>query len=162
MPEENLTTIEEGIRRLLAEGALRAGEAVPSVRDMARGLRRWLKKAGVRRHELHDPTPTTRPLRFHDLRATGITWMAIRGDDPLKIQQRAGHTSFDTTQEYIRLAEAMRVGFGDVFPSLPPELYERSDGGEFRSPVSITGEPSFRDQEEKQRGGRDSNPRPPA
>jgi hypothetical protein len=44
--------------------------------------------------------------------------MAIRGDDPLRIQHRAGHTSFTTTQGYIRQAEAVRAGFGDVFPPL--------------------------------------------
>jgi integrase len=43
-----------------------------------------------------------RPIRFHDLRASGITWMAVRGDDPQKIQARAGHTDFNTTQGYIR------------------------------------------------------------
>lgn len=92
------------------------------VSEMARGLRRYLKRAGVNRHELHHRTPTTRPIRFHDLRATGITWMAVRGDDPLKIQHRAGHTDFTTTQRYIRLAEALREGFGGVFPVLPAEL----------------------------------------
>jgi integrase len=138
---------------------------LPSERDMARGLRRWLKRAGVTRRELHEGTPTTRPIRFHDLRATGCTWMAVRGDDPLKIQQRAGHEDFETTQEYIRLAEVMRGGFGDVFPALPPELYERSIGadegsfaGEFRSHESITATQVL----EIWRGGRDSNPRPPA
>lgn len=90
--------------------------------DMARALRRYLKKAGVERHELHHRTPTTRPMRWHDLRATGVSWMAVRGDDPLKIQQRAGHTDFATTQKYIRLAEALREGFGEVFPPLPSEL----------------------------------------
>lgn len=38
------------------------------------------------------------------LRATGLTWMAVRGDDPLKIMQRAGHTSFQTTQPRKRSA----------------------------------------------------------
>ena len=51
--------------------------------------------------------------------------MAVRGDDPLRIMQRAGHENFETTQGYLRLADALRVGFGDVFPALPPELYER-------------------------------------
>jgi hypothetical protein len=45
--------------------------------------------------------------------------MAIRGDDPLKIKQRAGHTDFKTTEGYVREAEAIRDGFGDVFPPLP-------------------------------------------
>ena len=114
-------------------GALRAeaGERgrllpeFPSERDMARGLRRWLKRAGITRRELHEETPTSVPITFHDLRSTGCTWMAIRGDDPLKIQQRAGHTDFKTTQGYIRVAELLRDGFGSVFPALPPELFER-------------------------------------
>jgi hypothetical protein len=45
--------------------------------------------------------------------------MAVRGDDPLKIKQRAGHTTFQTTQGYIREAEAVREGFAEVFPTLP-------------------------------------------
>jgi hypothetical protein len=132
----------------------------PSTRDMARGLRRWLKKAGVARRELHDPTPTTVPITFHDLRATGITWMAVRGDDPLRIRQRAGDREFETTQRYICLAD-IKSGFGSVFPPLPPELYERSPepaNAEFRSEESI----GRTQLSEIWRGGRDSNPRPPA
>jgi hypothetical protein len=64
-------------------------------------------------------TPTRAPLTFHDLRATGITLCAVRGDDPLKIKQRAGHTTFQTTEGHIREGEAVREGFGDVFPPLP-------------------------------------------
>jgi hypothetical protein len=54
--------------------------------------------------------------------------MAIRGDDPLKIMSRAGHVDFSTTQGYIREAEAVRAGFGDVFPPLPPSLLRADDG----------------------------------
>jgi integrase len=134
----------------------------PSERDMARGLRRYLWKAGVRRHELHYRTPTTRPIRFHDLRATGITWLAVRGDDALKIQARAGHRELETTQKYIRLAELLGgEAFGEVFSALPPELYE--------SPASEVSIASFDHEEvtvqnlsQNLRGGRDSNPRPPA
>jgi hypothetical protein len=56
--------------------------------------------------------------------------MAVRGDDPLKIQERAGHTDFETTQGYIRMAEGLREGFGEVFPPLPPELLESTGVGE--------------------------------
>lgn len=77
-----------------------------------------LPHANVTRHELHHTDETRKALTWHDLRATGITWTAIRGDDPLHIQHRAGHTSFSTTQGYIRQAEAVREGFGDVFPPL--------------------------------------------
>lgn len=45
--------------------------------------------------------------------------MAIRGEAPLHIQHRAGHTSFEMTQKYIRTAEAVGEAIGDVFPALP-------------------------------------------
>ena len=61
-------------------------------------------------------------MTFYDLRATGITWMAVRGDDALKIMSRAGHRTFSTTQGYIREAEVLRAGFGEVFPPLPSGL----------------------------------------
>lgn len=57
------------------------------------------------------------------MRATGLTWMAVRGDEPLKMMQRAGHTNFQTTQIYVRTAEAIREGFGAPFPALPAELF---------------------------------------
>jgi integrase len=58
----------------------------------------------------------------------GITWMAVRGDEPLRIMQRAGHTSFETTQGYIREAENLRAGFGTVFPPLPTSRLAHSMG----------------------------------
>jgi integrase len=126
--------IEPGALPLLE--AMRAGHEaadyvadLPSERTLGRGLRRWLKRAGVNRPELHEDAPTRKAMTFHDLRATGITWMAVRGDDPLKIMQRAGHTSFSTTQGYIREAEAVREGFGDVFPPLPPSLLDAVRAG---------------------------------
>jgi len=94
------------------------------MRDLAEGLRNFLRLAKVTRAELHDTTRTRKAMTWHDLRATGLTWMAIRGDDPLKIKQRAGHSAFSTTEGYVRQAEAVRSGFGDVFPPLPAELLE--------------------------------------
>jgi integrase len=91
--------------------------------NMARKLRLYLRRAGVKRVELHEGSPTRKPMTWHDLRATGATWMAVRGDDPLKIKQRCGHTTFSTTELYIREAEAVREGFGDVFPALPESLF---------------------------------------
>ena len=78
----------------------------------------------------------------------------FRGDDPLKIQHRAGHTDFETTQRYIRMAEASREGFGIVFPELPGVLV--SHAANAHSVVTQ------RNHSDKLRGGRDSNPRPPA
>jgi len=177
-------SIEPVVRSLLAAmHERRKGEhvfAFPSDRDMARGLRRWLWHARVRREELHTKAATRKAITFHDLRATGLTWMAVRGDDALKIQQRAGHTDFQTTQGYIRLAESVRDGFGQPFPSLPAALLE-APSEEFEPSGTRTGRVRIvrgivlaivPDKEETpqafelaaffQRGGRDSNPRPPA
>src|SRR4051812_32019524 len=90
-------------------------------------VRTMLDKAGVTRDELHANDATRKGLTWYDLRATGITWMAIRGDDPLKIMSRAGHVDFKTTQGYIREAEAVRAGFGDVFPPLPATVLRALD-----------------------------------
>jgi integrase len=123
--EPNLVPLLRAIQRedktaLLAD--------LPSERNMTRGLRFWLKAAGVDRAELHTTTATTKAMTWHDLRATGLTWMAVRGDDPLKIMQRAGHERFETTQRYVREAEAIREGFGQPFPPLPRALLQKESG----------------------------------
>ena len=84
---------------------------------LSRTFRRWLLVAGVDRAELHETTETSRPITWHDLRASAATWMAIRGDRPLAIQQRCGHASFSTTSIYIRDAEGLAEGFGEPFPA---------------------------------------------
>jgi hypothetical protein len=91
-------------------------------------LRKHLEAADVGRAALFRNDATCKRLRFHDLRGTGLTWMAIRGDDPLKIQQRAGHTSFEMPQKYIRTAEAVGEVIGAVFPSLPACLLSAANG----------------------------------
>jgi integrase len=130
--------IELALRPLLATMHKEAGGKglvlpdMPSNRDMARGLRRWLKRAKVLRAGLHTSNETQRSIVFHDLRGTGCTWMAVRGDDALKIQQRAGHVDFNTTQGYIRIAESVREAFGEPFPALPSSVLESN-----RSPESL-------------------------
>ena len=110
--------------RALAEEAGGRGRLVhmPPVEDLAAELRKHLERAGVTRADLFTNDATRKWMTFHDLRATGITWMAVRGDAPLAIKQRAGHKAFTTTEGYIREAEAHRNGFGTVFPPLPLEL----------------------------------------
>lgn len=46
----------------------------------------------------------------------------VRGDDALKIQQRAGHTSLTRT------AEAVGEVIGAVFPALPASLQTTTNG----------------------------------
>jgi integrase len=116
--------IEETLLPLLRAMHAEAGGEGPVVelrlqKWWAADLRKHLRAAGIVRPELFETDATRKELRFHDLRSTGITWMAIRGDDPLKIQQRAGHASFEMTQKYIRTAEAVGKVIGEVFPKLP-------------------------------------------
>jgi integrase len=113
-----------------------SGERVlwmPDNEDRAALLRQHLTQAGVKRADLFADNDRQKHVTFHDLRATGITWMAVRGDDPLRIKQRAGHSSFATTEMYIREAENLAPGFGDVFPALPAELVGATEHASERS-----------------------------
>lgn len=102
--------------------------AMPPREDWAERLRKYVawacEDAGIPLPEdILADDETRRPLSFHDLRHTGITWRALRGDDPLKIQRAAGHDDLRTTQRYINEAETFdRAGFGEVFPPLPTGL----------------------------------------
>jgi integrase len=70
---------------------------------------RALKKAGI--------TDYVRP--FHDMRHTALTNEAATGkSNPIALMTKAGHRSFKTTQEYIKLA-------GTVFPEEAEALEER-------------------------------------
>jgi hypothetical protein len=94
--------------------------------DTAAQFRRKLRR-GQRGAALRCAGPLRQnscPVTSHDLRATGLTWAAVRGDDPPKIQQRAGRAGFNTTQVYIRTAERVRAGLGEPFPPLPDDLLE--------------------------------------
>src|SRR5580658_3380063 len=117
------------LQRLHDERTSKSGDRVlwlPDHEDRAVLLREHLRVAGVERAELFANDVGSKHITFHDLRATGITWAAVRGDDPLRIKQRAGHKAFSTTEGYIREAENLRDGFGSVFPPLPPDLAEVS------------------------------------
>lgn len=121
--------IEPTLRPLLEQLFREATDAyvvsVP-VSKRADTLRSHLELAGITRTELFDApegvAATWAPLTFHDLRGTGVTWMAQRGDEPLVIQQRAGHDDFKTTQRYLREAEALGKDGVSPFPPLPTEL----------------------------------------
>jgi integrase len=122
------------LRALHAEaGAPTTGRVVPMPppQDLSHRFRGYLERAGVRRGELHvgAADATRKQLTWHDLRATGITWRAVRGDDPLRIQHDAGHRNFSTTQGYIREASNLGAGFGEVFPALPSCLIGTKENG---------------------------------
>jgi len=87
-------------------------------RATTRAFRRWRRsqpKASLQ-------TDHDKRLGFHDLRATGITWRAVRGDAMQAIKEHAGHEDVGTTDGYCRTATNLRAGFGNVFPALPAAL----------------------------------------
>ena len=123
--------------RVMHEESGGEGFVCPMPNRMADRLRGWLVAAGLTRRELtDDKSATTRPLAWHDLRASGITWRAVRGDEAMKISQAAGHRDLSTTMIYVRTAEALGPGFGEPFPPLPSCLLE----GELSAELSAAGE----------------------
>jgi integrase len=136
--ETRSVPIEPALRPLLVaahDRALGKGLVAPLMSttnedEMALRLREHLRAAGCLRAALFADSATELPVRFRNWRDAGITWMAIRGDDPLKIRQRAGHKAFTTTEKYIREGENVAIAPGDVFPALPTSLWcsQRSTG----------------------------------
>lgn len=91
--------------------------------DLSRRLRAHLRAAGCIREALHASDITRRPVTFHDLRATGITWQAMRGDSISDIMERVGHVQMMTTQGYMRRGRLLATLSGEqVFPPLPEDL----------------------------------------
>jgi integrase len=99
---------------------------IPQRHNLARALRQHLEMAGVKRADLFADDESRRPLTFHDLRATGITWQAMRGDSPTAIMERVGHASLQTTQGYIRRGLLLVSSKEKVFPRLPDSLLGKS------------------------------------
>lgn len=64
-------------------------------------------------------------VTFYDLRATGLTWRTLRGDDARIIQRAAGHEKYATTEGYVREASIFRGRVGVPFPPLPGEFRSR-------------------------------------
>jgi integrase len=114
--DPNLLPLLEHMRdQASSEG--RVVTALPPRESLAKRLRKYLAWAGVTRAELFAEDETRRAINFHDLRHTGITWRAVRGDEPLKVQRAAGHDDLATTQRYINEAQTFEgVRFGEAFP----------------------------------------------
>lgn len=101
---------------------------MPPAYDLSRKLRSFLKLAGVTRADLFTPDATRRQINwYHATRSSGLTWCAARGDEPVKMMYRAGHTDFKTTLLYVREAENHAANFGVAFPPLPAALLDVRD-----------------------------------
>ncbi len=121
----------------------RVVESMPPECDLSKRLRDYLRRAGVTRTELFTNDATRKQIRFYDLRSSGITWMALRGDEPLRIMQRAGHTEFSTTMGYVREAETLgRVS--ESFPPMPSlATVEKEDASTWGRLRGVNTQPSF-------------------
>lgn len=102
----------------------------------AKRFREHLQIAGITRAALFVSDDQHLQIRFHDTRATGITWMAMRGDPATMIMERVGHRDFGTTQIYIRQADALRGRVGEPFPPLPACLLAPNASGSVDSNLS--------------------------
>jgi len=101
---------------------------MPHECDLSPRLRQYCGWAGITRAALYEDTRVSRRLTFKDLRATGLTWRALRGDSAKKIQRDVGHKLASTTDIYIRTADDVRddkekVGEVPPFPPLPEALF---------------------------------------
>jgi integrase len=126
--------IEPSIRPLVVSLVDRAGRGplFPTLPFRANAasdeLRAWLKVARVDRAALHTSDRTRRALRLYDLRSTGATWCAARGDSGPSIQERLGHADYRQTQAYVRAVNVIRDAFGEPFPPLPAAFLARLGG----------------------------------
>lgn len=88
-----------------------------------RDLRVALAWAGIKeRPELFDDSDrrVSQSIRFHDLRASGITWRHARRDNPAVIRQECGHEDQATNEIYIRALRSLSPC--ELFPALPERL----------------------------------------
>jgi integrase len=89
----------------------------------AKALRDDLRLAGITRELLFTQTDTVEPLRFHDLRATFVTWARRAGKGDGWISDRTGHITKEMMNRYDRgarvLADLQYEPFPDISAAIP-------------------------------------------
>jgi integrase len=95
----------------------RAEASLPLSKDL------WT--VGARDARLHEQDATRTKMTGHCLRDTGLTHMAVRGDNPIVIQWRGGHTDFKMTQGYIDRGRVDARRIGVPLPPMPSESAPR-------------------------------------
>jgi integrase len=92
----------------------------------AMALRDDLAAAGVTRHAAGE-ADNVQPLRFHDLRATFVTWAMRQGRGDGWISDRTGHLTPEMRGRYARAARVLADLRYEPFPALEgsiPELWD--------------------------------------
>ena len=90
-------------------------------------LRADLKAAGVTRELLFARSAHVEPLRFHDMRATFVTWSRRAGKGTGWIADRTGHLTEEAMRRYDRGARMLADLKYKPFPDLSAALPELSE-----------------------------------
>ncbi len=90
---------------------------VPNEAHLANAFRADLRAAKIDRAELFERSPTRRPIRVHDLRATFVTLSLAVGKSETWVADRTGHRSSVMINQYRRAARtAAELGLGELAP----------------------------------------------
>jgi integrase len=118
-------------------GVRKGGFKAPRGNGFARRLRRGLLKAGIVRHEVHNPTATTLPVDFHSFRrafASALAGAEVSAQHAMKL---TGHSSAAVHARYVMDTPAMRLIPTRALPqvtALPvPDKPKKATRGERRS-----------------------------
>jgi integrase len=95
----------------------------PKGRD-AETLRDDLRLVGVKRALLFSDAPNVQPLRFHDTRATFVTWAKRAGKGDGWISDRTGHLTPAMLDRYTRAARQLADLQYEPFPDLTDAIPE--------------------------------------
>lgn len=108
-------------------------------RHEAEALRRDLRLAGIARAVLFERSGQVEPLRFHDLRATFVTWARRAGKDTGWITDRTGHLTPDIMHRYDRGARSLADLQMKPFPATESDSRTREQRRDQPSPRTIIG-----------------------
>lgn len=109
--------LEKLLRELKTEAQFRDGRLLEPHHDWLYGdaakvLKDFCKEIGITR------------IKFHDLRATFITQMLLRGVALAKVMKIVGHSTIKTTMRYLRLIADDTQGATEALGLTLPELEE--------------------------------------
>lgn len=106
-----------------ASGPIFPPDALPVKTGQAKALRLDLRRAGCDRAALHASNASSLRIRFHDLRATGVTWAFRAGKGLGWITDRTGHVTPAMVEQYRRGARQLADLDYEPFPRVViPEL----------------------------------------
>lgn len=92
----------------------------------AKALRDDLRAAGITRAQLFSKSAQVEPLRFHDLRATFVTWAKRAGKGDGWITDRTGHLTPALLKRYARAARTLEDLKLQPFPDISAAVPELS------------------------------------